>query len=120
MIFQTDQSGTALFNRKDVFCFGCTHGAKDLCMLSNVVVGPFICICRGSPLVKIDETGWKVNGFGHWLHVFVTELAMLYRIDRRRGHEVPAEILGLDYDGTMVHDGLASYGQFLDAIPSAV
>ena len=41
---------------------------------------------------------------------------MLYRLDRRRGHEVPAAILGLDYDGTVVHDGLASYGRFLDAI----
>ena len=71
---------------------------------------------RGSPLVKGDETGWKVGGLLHWLHVFVTEEAVLYRIDRRRGHEVPAGILGLDYDGTLIHDGLASYGRFTRAV----
>lgn len=70
---------------------------------------------RGSPLVKGDETGWKVSGLLHWLHVFVTEEAVLYRIDRGRGHEVPAGILGLDYDGTLIHDGLASYGRFTRA-----
>lgn len=71
---------------------------------------------RGSPLVKGDETGWKLSGLSHWMHVFVTEEAVLYRIDRRRGHEVPAEIIGLDYDGTLIHDGLASYGRFQNAL----
>lgn len=70
---------------------------------------------RGSPLVKGDETGWKVSGLLHWLHVLVTEEAVLYRIDRGRGHEVPAEIIGLDYEGTLIHDGLASYGRFASA-----
>jgi len=67
---------------------------------------------RGSPVVKADETGWKLSGRSAWLHVFVTDDAVLYRLDRRRGHEVAEEIIGLDYDGTLIHDGLASYGWF--------
>jgi transposase len=70
---------------------------------------------RGSPVIKGDETGWKVSGLSHWLHVFVTEDAVLYRLDRHRGHEVAEDILGLGYDGTLIHDGLASYGWFFRA-----
>lgn len=67
---------------------------------------------RGSPVVKSDETGWKLGGVLHWLHVAVADEAVLYRIDRRRGHQVLAELIGLDYAGTLIHDGLASYDQF--------
>lgn len=67
---------------------------------------------RGSPVLKGDETGWKLGGVLHWLHVVVSDEAVLYRIDRRRGHQVLAELIGLDYAGTLIHDGLASYGQF--------
>ena len=70
---------------------------------------------RGSPVIKSDETGWKVSGVLHWLHVFVSEKAVLYRIDRRRGHQVLEDVIGLDYHGTLIHDGLASYGRFARA-----
>lgn len=67
---------------------------------------------RGSPVIKSDETGWKLGGVLHWLHVCVADEAVLYRIDRRRGHELLAGIIGLDYAGTLIHDGLASYDRF--------
>lgn len=70
---------------------------------------------RGSPVLKSDETGWKLGGVRHWLHVVVSENGVLYRIDRRRSHQVLAELIGLDYDGTLIHDGLASYGRFWQA-----
>jgi transposase len=74
--------------------------------------GEIINKVRGSPVIKSDETGWKISGLLHWLHVFVSEEAVLYRIDRRRGHQVLEDIIGLDYDGTLIHDGLASYDRF--------
>lgn len=70
---------------------------------------------RGSPVAKLDETGWRVSGLSAWLHVLVTDEAVLYRLDPRRGHEVAEEVLGLGYDGTLIHDGLASYGWFFRA-----
>lgn len=53
----------------------------------------------------------------HWLHVVVSDEAVLYRIDRRRGHQVLAELIGLDDAGTLIHDGLASDNPFWRANP---
>lgn len=63
-----------------------------------------------------DETGWKVGGRLHWLWDFVTDLFTVYVIRPRRGVDVPAEVLGMDYAGRMTHDGWAPYDKFLQAI----
>jgi len=63
-----------------------------------------------------DETGWKINGRLHWLWDFVTDLFTVYVIRPSRGVDVPAEVLGMDYDGRIVHDGWAVYDKFLRAI----
>lgn len=62
-----------------------------------------------------DETGWKVGGRLHWLWDFVTDLFTLYVIRPGRGFDVPAEVLGMDYDGRLVHDGWAPYDRFTHA-----
>lgn len=59
-----------------------------------------------------DETGWKVGGILWWKWVFVTATATLFVIRHSRGHDVPEEILGLDYSGTMIHDGWSPYDAF--------
>jgi Transposase IS66 family. len=62
-----------------------------------------------------DETGWKVGGRLHWLWDFVTDLFTVYVIRPSRGVDVPAEVLGMDYDGRLVHDGWAPYDRFIYA-----
>jgi transposase len=62
-----------------------------------------------------DETGWKVGGRLHWLWDFVTDRITLYVIRPSRGVDVPAEILGMEYAGRMVHDGWAPYDRFTHA-----
>lgn len=62
-----------------------------------------------------DETGWKVGGRLHWLWDFVTDLFTVYVIRPSRGADVPAEVLGMDYDGRLVHDGWAPYDRFVHA-----
>ena len=62
-----------------------------------------------------DETGWKVGGRLHWLWDFVTDLFTLYVIRPSRGADVLAEVLGMDYDGRLVHDGWAPYDRFTHA-----
>lgn len=64
---------------------------------------------RRSPSVVVDETGWKVGGRSAWLHVLVGEEATCYCISRRRSSEVTAAVLGWDYPGLLIHDGLATY-----------
>lgn len=71
---------------------------------------------RRSDVVYPDETGWKIAGWLQWLWVFVTPTATLCMIRPSRGHDVPEEILGADYDGRMIHDGWSPYDFFQKAL----
>jgi transposase len=62
-----------------------------------------------------DETGWRVGGLSAWLHGFVGPDATAYVIDPTRSGSVAEALLGLDYSGTMIHDGWSTYNQFLKA-----
>src|SRR5262245_31260967 len=62
-----------------------------------------------------DETGWRVGGHAAWLHTLVGPEATAYLIDPTRSGGVAEAILGLDYDGTMIHDGWSPYDQFESA-----
>jgi len=68
-----------------------------------------------SAWVVPDETGWRVGGGPAWLHTLVGPEATAYVIDPTRSGAVAESILGLDYDGTMIHDGWSPYDQFKDA-----
>jgi transposase len=68
-----------------------------------------------SDWVVPDETGWRVGGFPAWLHTLVGPEATTYVIDPTRSGTVPEGILGLDYDGAMIHDGWSPYDQFESA-----
>lgn len=69
-------------------------------------------IVRSSDLVYPDETGWKIAGKLQWLWVFVTPTVTLCVIRPSRGHDVPEQVLGVDYDGRMGHDGWSPYDFF--------
>jgi transposase len=65
-----------------------------------------------SDWVVPDETGRRVGGRPAWLHALVGPEATAYVIDPTRGGAVAEAILGLDYDGTMIHDGWSPYDRF--------
>jgi transposase len=70
---------------------------------------------RGASEVAPDETGWRVGGRRAWLHAFVSRRETCYMIDPTRSH-IPAEqLLGLDWSGTLVHDGWSVYDRFAQA-----
>ena len=68
-----------------------------------------------SEWVVLDETGWRVGGHPAWLHALAGPVATAYVIDPTRGGTVAESILGLDYDGNLIHDGWSPYDRFLDA-----
>jgi transposase len=68
-----------------------------------------------SEWVVPDETSWRVGGPLAWLHTLVGPEATADVIDPTRSGSVAEAILGLDYDGTMIHDGWSPYDQFKDA-----
>jgi transposase len=51
-----------------------------------------------------DETSWRIKGKNHWLWVFVGKWSVIYEIDRSRGKATPLNVLGNDYQGTVISD----------------
>jgi transposase len=67
---------------------------------------------RKSDVVHIDETGWRIKSVNGWLWVFTNQNVTVYAIRSgggARGHGVPSDILGPDFDGFIVVDGYCSY-----------
>jgi transposase len=64
---------------------------------------------RQSHVVHSDETGWRIGCLNAWLWVFSSKQATIYVIRHSRGHDVPEDILGPEFDGYLVVDGLKTY-----------
>jgi transposase len=63
-----------------------------------------------------DETGWRIGGHPVWLHAWVgANGATLYAIDPQRSADVLEKVIGIDWSGSMTHDGFSSYERFEDA-----
>ena len=72
-------------------------------------------ICEGASEVAPDETGWRVGGRTAWLHAFVSRRETCYVIDPTRSQQPAKQLLGLDWSGTLVHDGWSVYDRFRQA-----
>lgn len=60
-----------------------------------------------------DETGWRIGGHPAWLHGWVgDDGATLYAIDPQRSAGVLEKVIGIDWSGSMTHDGFSSYERF--------
>jgi len=70
---------------------------------------------RRSTLAHMDETGWKVDAQLHWLWGVVTQQITYCEILPGRGFAEASSILGADYAGWLIHDGLQLYYKFLKA-----
>ena len=64
---------------------------------------------RRMAVVQVDETGWRVGGYAAWLWVFTTPALTVYVIAFSRGPDVPENVLGPNFAGWLVADGLRVY-----------
>jgi len=71
---------------------------------------------READCLVVDETGWRVGGQPAWLHVWVSERATCYTVAAHRSADALQEVIGLNWDGHLVHDGFTSYDRFREAI----
>ena len=71
---------------------------------------------RGSPVVTVDETSWRVDAGRHWLWAWVTPETTVYAILPGRGLAQAASVIGLDYPGVLQRDGWHSYRYFTRAV----
>jgi transposase len=60
-------------------------------------------------VLHADETGWRVNGKGHWLWCFSDERSTYYLIDEKRGRKVLARFFHREFTGTLVTDFWGAY-----------
>lgn len=70
---------------------------------------------RQSPVVWLDDTGWRVAARPQNLRVMLSEQVTVYRIEPHRGYAEAAAILGKDYAGFLVHDGARCFYGFAQA-----
>jgi transposase len=71
---------------------------------------------RRSERIAADETGWRIGGHPAWLHVWVGERSTAYAIDSHRSADALERVIGLNWSGTLSHDGYATYDRFAEAI----
>jgi len=67
---------------------------------------------RQSPVVNVDETGWRIGGQGAWLWVFCTPQVTIYAIRQSRGADVVQELLGVHFAGVLTSDCFLAYDPF--------
>jgi transposase len=94
-----------------------THGAlvQASVRLADKATGDYLALVtqlQHSGLVHSDETGWRIARLNAWLWVFCTDEITVYVIDYRRSSEVVLEVLGEDFAGRLMTDGLPA----LDAL----
>jgi transposase len=66
-----------------------------------------------APVIGADETGLRVAGQGHWVHVARTDRLTHYACSPKRGKEAMDSIGILPaYTGTVVSDALCAYRQY--------
>ena len=64
-------------------------------------------------VAHFNETGGRVAGKVHWIHLACNDTWTLFHLDRKRG-QVAMDAAGVlpDFRGTAIHDGLVVYRQY--------
>lgn len=72
-------------------------------------------LIKASPLIHGDETGCRVHGQRHWLHVASTNELTYFMIHQKRGFEALEAMSILNgYKGRVIHDYYQSYYRYQD------
>lgn len=96
----------------DVSPAALVRAEQRLAKLARPTYDLLIDALRKSDIAHVDETGWRINSVNAWLWVFTNQNVTIYAIRSgagARGHEVPEEILGPDFDGFLIVDGFSCY-----------
>ena len=70
---------------------------------------------RRARILHVDETSISLNGKNAWMWTFFDPKSkrVMFVIRKSRGSDVPREILGDDWNGTLVADGWSAYARYV-------
>lgn len=68
-------------------------------------------LARTSPLIHVDETGWRVLGKAYWLWCFTNERIAYYLISPSRASPVLKQVLGEFFKGILICDFFGAYNK---------
>jgi hypothetical protein len=66
-------------------------------------------LCRSSPVLHMDETGWRTAGDTRWLWCATAKNATFYWIHESRGHDALGEFFAEEFKGVLVSDFWSAY-----------
>jgi transposase len=99
----------------DLTAGGVNHAIQSLGRRCQDDFQAILTAIAGAKQVTCDETGWRVGGWGHWLHAAATADLCAYVIDPGRGKEATDRLIGPDFSGRLAHDGWAPYDRYFHA-----
>lgn len=89
------------------------HASQHAYNALDAVEKQIITALKASKLNHHDETGQRIGGKLHWLHVTCTEHLTFYKSHPKRGKAALEEIGILsEFSGRAVHDGWSAYGGY--------
>ena len=94
---------------------GLVHAVHRAARQAHPTYDTLCATVRGSPVVTVDETSWRVDAELQWLWAWVTAATTVYAILPGRGLAQAARVIGLDYAGVLQRDGWQSYRGFTSA-----
>lgn len=68
-----------------------------------------------SPVVAMDESGWRIDATPAWVWIATTADLTYYSVVFGRGFDQATDLVDADYGGTLVHDGWSAYGRYSKA-----
>jgi transposase len=80
------------------------HSVSGVAEAFSPVYNQLISDIKREKSLNGDETSWRIKGKNHWLWAFVGKWSVVYEIANSRGRDVPMNILGSDYPGTVMSD----------------
>jgi len=98
---------------------GLTVTAGALCQASQSASTALVPVTKDirqrindSPVVAMDETGWRNNGESWWVWLATTADLTYYNVAHGRGFDQATDIVDADFDATLIHDGWSAYGGY--------
>lgn len=71
---------------------------------------------NASPIVAMDETGWRINGDPAWEWLATTPNYTYYNIAYGRGFDQATDCVDAGFSATIIHDGWSAYGGYEGAV----